>query len=486
MDVPVVPDGRDPQDTQPELMRDIMLVIKLAVPNIISWLMGFITESINIFFIGRTGDDAELAAIGLGNMMQNCIALSVAFGFSNALDTFVSQASGAQQYDLCAVYLQRCRVLMSIQLIWMVPLLWFSEAILVGMGQDVRVATHAGSYNRATVFGLFFIFQFQAVQKYLQNQGHVKAPAVIAGACSVLHIAWCSIFIVHFRLGNYGAGLANVVTWMLEFALGTGYLWYVAPELKQTRRSVLFIRRQALAFQGLRQYLNLGIPTVLALCSEWWFWEICALIVGYLGPTPLAAHVATMNVVAICFMVVLGIGASAAQLVGAALGAGRPKQAWRYCWVCVALNLVCWSVMALCLVFGAKPIAFAYTKEPAVSDVVEVLVRIFAVIGFLDSTQNIMGGVLRGVGRQRMAAIMYCISYYVVMTPLSVLLGFPLDLGIYGIWYSMGIGTGLMCVGFSVILCKMDWQLLAVEASDRLLQDSADALALVDPCSCTP
>ena len=28
------------------------------------------------------------------------------------------------------------------------------------------------------------------------------------------------------------------------------------------------------------------------VCSEWWFWEICALVVGYLGPTPLAAHVA--------------------------------------------------------------------------------------------------------------------------------------------------------------------------------------------------
>ena len=33
-----------------------------------------------------------------------------------------------------------------------------------------------------------------------------------------------------------------------------------------------------------------------------WFWEICALVIGFLGPTPLAAHVATINLVALLFM----------------------------------------------------------------------------------------------------------------------------------------------------------------------------------------
>ena len=35
------------------------------------------------------------------------------------------------------------------------------------------------------------------------------------------------------------------------------------------------------------------------VCSELWFWEICALLMGYLGPTPLAAHVAAMNLVTV-------------------------------------------------------------------------------------------------------------------------------------------------------------------------------------------
>ena len=35
------------------------------------------------------------------------------------------------------------------------------------------------------------------------------------------------------------------------------------------------------------------------VCSELWFWEICALVMGYLGPTPLAAHVAAMNLVTV-------------------------------------------------------------------------------------------------------------------------------------------------------------------------------------------
>ena len=36
--------------------------------------------------------------------------------------------------------------------------------------------------------------------------------------------------------------------------------------------------------------------------SEWWFWEICALLVGFLGTVPLAAHVAANQFIALTFM----------------------------------------------------------------------------------------------------------------------------------------------------------------------------------------
>ena len=45
---------------------------------------------------------------------------------------------------------------------------------------------------------------------------------------------------------------------------------------------------------------------MMQLCGEWWYWEVCALVVGYLGPEPLAAHVAAINVISVAFMPVGG------------------------------------------------------------------------------------------------------------------------------------------------------------------------------------
>ena len=69
------------------------------------------------------GDNAELAAVGLGNLIQNCCALTIGMGLTSALDTFVSQANGAGQYSLCTQYLQRSRVISTVQLLWMIPLM---------------------------------------------------------------------------------------------------------------------------------------------------------------------------------------------------------------------------------------------------------------------------------------------------------------------------------------------------------------------------
>ena len=50
----------------------------------------------------------------------------------------------------------------------------------------------------------------------------------------------------------------------------------------------------ALSPSGVAEFLRLGLPGVLSM-SEWWFWEFCSLVAGYLGNVALAAHVATLG-----------------------------------------------------------------------------------------------------------------------------------------------------------------------------------------------
>ncbi|CAE7192210.1 DTX33, partial [Symbiodinium natans] len=171
----------------------------IFLPTMLNNVMTLLNECTNTLCLGHAGNDAELAAVGLGNMMQNCCALSLGIGLTSALDTFVSQAHGAGQHSLCVQYLQRSRVLCTLQLIWMIPLLWFSDSILVAVGQHPDVARHAASYNRVAAFGLFSQFQWQGILAYLRNVKMPQPAMWIAGSTCMLHIVWAVLFIVVFK-----------------------------------------------------------------------------------------------------------------------------------------------------------------------------------------------------------------------------------------------------------------------------------------------
>merc|ERR1719428_756848 len=106
------------------------------------------------------------------------------------------------------------------------------------------------------------------------------------------------------------------------FLLCNVYLFFVAPRMGLRRRAVLWLDRAA--FHDWIGFTRVAFPSTLQMCSEWWFWEVCALVAGYLGDVALAAHTATLNFVALSFMPVIGMSCSAATLVGNAIGGNQP------------------------------------------------------------------------------------------------------------------------------------------------------------------
>ena len=54
-----------------------------------------------------------------------------------------------------------------------------------------------------------------------------------------------------------------------------------------------------------------------------------------------------------------------------------------------------------------------------------------------------IGGVLRGSGRQYIGAVVNFITYYVIGIPIGSVLGLKTDLGVLGLWVGMAIGNGI-------------------------------------------
>lgn len=440
-------------------------ILAAVAPHMINGLFSLATEITNIIFMGHTNDPVLLAAVGLGNMVQNMFALSIGFGICKAMEGLANQAHLDGDHRRGVEHLQRCRALSALQLLWMVPLLCFSEALLVALRQDPAVARHAQEYNRASALGLFAVLQFAASGGYLRSRGQVMVPVLVTALTGLLHVCWCALFVVRMELGIAGIGYANAVTWWLSFLLLSFYLRIMRRPPGIDRLNLLWFDRRSLLEWGSAPYT---LITVAQTCGEWWFWEVTVFLVGLLGPPLLAAHVATGSFVSVVLLPIFGLHSVAEGLVEDAIDEGKPQKARRSALVCLGLDLALWASFATVILLGRRHIPAIYTGNAYVQEIVASLLCIFAVSGFCDSAQSVMGGIARGLGFMQQANTIYVVSYYGVMIPVACFLAFYWRLGLLGVWYAFAIGTGVAALLYTALLLRADFDALAAEAAAYL------------------
>jgi len=460
------------QDGEPALptAREVAKkIFSQSGPSVIASLFGFAPELVNSIFIGQYGNKSELAAVGLANMMQNVFGLSIGIGLCGGLDALASQARGSGELKLACIYAQRARLILSIQLVWMWPLLACCDVWLTALGQDPTVARLAAEYNSTAAPFLLIFFQNLCFRRLLSAFLKPQYSMMITGITTVFHVGWVELFVGRLQLGNRGLGLANGVTWTTRLVLFMCVWWKLAPALGVRRHWVLCFQSESL--RGWGGFLKLGLPALVQTSSEWWFFEICALVVGYLGETPLAAHVATAQFVSLPFMVPIGIGTGASMLAGNAIGSGSARMARRIAGVSIGIMVVAWAVVAVLIGVFLHIIAAALAKDAGVQSIIRFLLAIYVVQGFADSTQNCMSSILRGLGQTRIPSITYLVMFYLVMLPLAIVLAFPMHIGVKGVWFATGAGTTLAAVIFARVLYKMDYEALVRDARKRIEDD---------------
>lgn len=259
----------------------------------------------------------------------------------------------------------------------------------------------------------------------------------------------------------------------MECILSWAYLAYVAPEMGQSRRSLLSISRRS--FRGLRSYFSLALPATLQGCVETWYWETSSLVVGYLGALPLAGHIVAYSVTFVAVTPLLGLQMAVATLVGNMLGANKPDEARRYCWVAVALSLLVWTVPVIIMCIWPMQLVGLFDPDVNVQRVAVTLLTYYAIAGYFDHIQYITAAVLRVSGKPTTVSVCYFVIYFGVMLLLGCILAFPMHHGVDGYWQATPVGTGLAAVVYGVLCWRLRWSDVAAEAQERIKNESEEA-----------
>jgi len=135
-------------------------------------------ELMNLIFLGRLNKADLLAGVGVGNMVINFVGMSTIIGFNGALETLVSQAYGAENMQLCGVYLNRARFVLCLVYIPIIFILLNTERCLVAIGQDPTISKYAEQYVVAYIPGLMIAGFNDAQRRFLNMMGKSDIPMI--------------------------------------------------------------------------------------------------------------------------------------------------------------------------------------------------------------------------------------------------------------------------------------------------------------------
>ncbi|MEZ5911859.1 MAG: MATE family efflux transporter [Paracoccaceae bacterium] len=418
-------------------------LLVLGLPLIGSNLAQMALHVTDTVMLGWYGVEA-LAAVVLGASTYFILYI-IGAGYSIAMMGLVASALGAGDETQVR---RATRMTMWHSILFglaILPLLWWSGPVLRALGQEPELSQLAQDYLRIAGFGMVPALIVNTLRSYLSalERTGVVLVATLVGAVVNVILNWMLIF-GHWGAPEMGVRGAAVATLTTQFVTALFLAVYGSrhPALRKFRLFQRFWRPDWEAFATI---WRLGWPVGLTGLAEGGLFNASALMMGWVGTVPLAAHGIALEIAALTFMVHLGLSNAATVRVGRAHGQADTLGLRDSAVVAMGLSFVL-AAMAV-VVFLTWPefliSLFLNPDDPLASEIVAfgaLLLAAAAAFQFADAAQVMALGFLRGVQDTRAPMILAAISYWLIGIPTSYVLAFTLGLGGVGLWIGLVVG----------------------------------------------
>ncbi len=338
------------------------LVLRLAIPSMVSMVVTALYNVVDAAFIGRLSTEAT-AGIGIAFAYMTFIQ-AIGFFFGHGSGNHISRALGARQYDdaetMAAVGFFSPLLLGVVAAMIGLPLLPRLSAML---GAPPDVVPYACDYLRYILIASPFMMSALTLNNQLRLQGNARFGMIGIVSGAVLNMALDPILIFTLDMGVTGASLATAIS---QFGAWCLLLWGT-----QRRESVhIRLANFKPSFYCYREIFAGGLPS---LCRQA-FNCVSAVMLNYAAgsyapPGQQASSVAAFAVVSratmFAFSLILGFTQGFQPVCGFNYGAHkyrRVRQSYLFAYSVSTLMLL---VMAsLGYIFAPQIIALFRDEDP--------------------------------------------------------------------------------------------------------------------------
>lgn len=395
------------------------LLVKLAVPTVISQIVNMLYNIIDRVYIGHIPGDGSLALTGMGICMPIILIIS-------AFAALVA-SGGAPRASICMgkgdnesaeKILGGCFAMqIIISAILTVVLLIWDKPLLLAFGASENTIDFAVEYMNIYAIGTVFVQLTLGMNAFITAQGFANIGMITVSIGAVANIILDPIFIFGFGMGVKGAAVATVISQALSCAWTIAFLTGKKTFLRLKKSNFFGAPKLVLpcVALGLSAFIMQASESVISVCFN-------SSLLKYGGDVAVGAMTILTSVMQFAMLPLQGIAQGAQPITSYNYGAGnakRVKKTFRLLLVvCLCYSFLLWG----CVMLFPRIFAGMFTTDASLSEFTVHAMRVYFAVMFIFGIQIACQMTFVSIGNAVCSIIVAIMRKFVLLIPLIYIL----------------------------------------------------------------
>lgn len=395
------------------------LLVKLAVPTVISQIVNMLYNIIDRVYIGHIPGDGSLALTGMGICMPIILIIS-------AFAALVA-SGGAPRASICMgkgdnesaeKILGGCFAMqIIISAILTVVLLIWDKPLLLAFGASENTIDFAVEYMNIYAIGTVFVQLTLGMNAFITAQGFANIGMITVSIGAVANIILDPIFIFGFGMGVKGAAVATVISQALSCAWTIAFLTGKKTFLRLKKSNFFGAPKLVLpcVALGLSAFIMQASESVISVCFN-------SSLLKYGGDVAVGAMTILTSVMQFAMLPLQGIAQGAQPITSYNYGAGnakRVKKTFRLLLVvCLCYSFLLWG----CVMLFPRIFAGMFTTDASLTEFTVHAMRVYFAVMFIFGIQVACQMTFVSIGNAVCSIIVAIMRKFVLLIPLIYIL----------------------------------------------------------------
>ncbi len=418
-------------------------IVLLAIPMILEMVMESLFAVVDIYFVGRIGENA-INTVGLTESVLMLI-YSLAIGLAMGATAMVARRIGEKKPEEASrVAVQALILSTTIAIFTGVLGFYFAEEILQIMGGSDELIASGIGYTRIIFASNIVIMLIFLLNGVFRGAGDASIAMRVLWLSNGLNIILDPIFIFGFgpipAFGVEGAAIATTI------GRGTGVLFQLYVLFKGSSIIKISLQYFKVRLKIIWRLIEVGSGSFFQFfigSASWIF--MTYIISNNFSEMVLSGYIISIRVIIFTILPSWGIANAAATLVGQNLGAKQPDRAEKSVWRSAFFNMIFMVTVSIVFFTNAEAIIGIFSTEPEVIEAGTLSLKII-IAGYLFFAYGmVLSQSFNGAGDTYTPTAINFVAFWLIQIPLAWYL-VQQDFGPSGVYWSIFISESILAL----------------------------------------